>query len=90
MGQTILNAINIFFQIIYILIMIRIVLSWFRLGGAFSFIYDLTEPVLGPARAMLEKSPIGGGFIDFSPVIALFIMNIIETLLTGVVMIIFA
>lgn len=91
MQQTLTNAISIFFQVIYILIMVRIVLSWFRVGGSIgNMIYELTEPVLGPARSMVDKSPIGGGMVDFSPVIALFILNIIETLLTGIIMVIFA
>ena len=90
MQQTLINAVSIFFQVIYIMIMIRIAMSWFRIGGSLGrIIFELTEPVLGPARAMVQKSPIGGGMVDFSPVIALFIMNIIESLLTGIIMVIF-
>lgn len=83
------RAIDVFFQVIYFLILIRILLSWFpvdRNGGIVNIIYSLTEPILGPFKAMIDKSPIGGGMmIDFSPVIALFVMNIVKMVLLSLV-----
>ena len=84
-----IHSISVFFQVIYILIFIRIVLSWFpvsRTSGIGGIIFSLTEPILGPIRHMIHKSPIGGGMmLDFSPVIALFIMQIIRTILIQLV-----
>ncbi len=83
-----MNSIDVFFRLLYFLIMIRIILSWLPIGrsGIAQIIYTLTEPVLGPIRSMIESSPIGGGMmLDFSPVIALFVMNILKMVLIGIV-----
>ena len=50
-------------QLYMLALFVRIVLSWFPIspGGAmasiFSFLYSITEPVLGPVRRMLP--PVG-------------------------------
>ena len=52
----------------------RILLSWFPLapGGVasqvFSFLYSITEPVLGPLRRAIPAI----GMLDISPIIVLF------------------
>lgn len=84
------KAIDMFFQVIYMLLMARILLSWFpminRGSGIGALLYTLTEPILGPIRNMIDKSPIGGGMmIDFSPIIAFFIMDIIKRILISFV-----
>jgi len=90
MQDTLVLALDIFFQVIYILIFIRILLSWVPMASQTSlggFIYGLTEPILGPIRAMIANSPIGGGMmLDFSPIISLFVMNIAKEVLKGVIM----
>lgn len=89
MSSVFISAIDMFFQVIYLFILIRIILSWFpisRNNGIVAMIYSLTEPILGPIRHMIDKSPIGGGMmLDFSPVIALFVMNIVKSLLISAV-----
>lgn len=58
----------------------RIILSWFpvtpggALAGVFSFLYTVTEPVLGPVRNLLP--PMGG--IDFSPILVFFAISILQ------------
>lgn len=83
------DAVEVFFQVIYILIFIRILLSWFpgaRGSGIGSMIYEVTEPIMGPIRKMVAKSPIGGGMmLDFSPLIALFILQIAKVVLVEVI-----
>ncbi len=84
------RAIDVFFQVLEWLIFIRIILSWIPLFGINNpvgrFIYQLTEPILGPCRRMLDKSPLGGGMmLDFSPVIALILMVLVKQLLLGLV-----
>lgn len=64
----------------------RIILSWFPItpGGvmaqAFSFLYAITEPVLGRVRRAIP--PIGGAF-DFSPIIVIFGLQIVAGALFG-------
>ncbi len=49
----------------------------------------MTEPILGPCRRMLDKSPLGGGMmLDFSPVIALILMMLAEQLIKGAIMLV--
>lgn len=59
----------------------RIILSWFPVspGGAmaqiFSFLYQLTEPVLGPLRRAIP--PVGGMF-DLSPIVVIIGIQVIK------------
>jgi len=89
MAALLTNAINVFFKILEYLIIIRVLMSWFpnaRYSGFGNVIYTLTEPVLGPVKRMMDKSPLGGGMmLDFSPVIALFILQIIQIILLYIV-----
>lgn len=73
-------------QIIEFLILIRVILSWLPLDRSnviISAIYTLTEPILGPIRNLLFKSPLGGSgmMLDFSPLIAFIILRIISNLI---------
>ncbi|MDD3570328.1 MAG: YggT family protein [Lachnospiraceae bacterium] len=93
MQSLLLNSIEIFFQLIYFLIFIRIILSWIpglNQSSIGAFVYNLTEPILGPVRNMIDKSPIGGGMmLDFSPIISMFLMKIVSMLLQAIVTMIF-
>lgn len=70
-----------FFNIIEILIFIRIIMSWISPGYSrnplTAFIFNVTEPILAPFRRLLQKSPFGGGMIDFSPIIAILVIRVI-------------
>lgn len=83
------NAVNVFFRLLYILIIIRVFMSWvpnLRYTTIGNFIATLTDPILGPVKRMMDKSPLGGGMmIDFSPVIALFILDIIQMIILGII-----
>ena len=64
MQVLLLNSIATFFKLIYFLILIRIILSWIPVLNQSSIgalIYNITEPILGPIRHMIDRSPIGGG-----------------------------
>jgi YggT family protein len=73
-------AINVYFLALFA----RIILSWFpvrpgtTLAQVFSFLYSITEPVLGPVRRMIP--PIGMG-IDISPIIVIFGIQILAGIL---------
>ena len=61
----------------------RIILSWFPIspGSAmatiYSFLYTITEPVLGPVRRVIP--PIGGAGMafDLSPIIVLIVIQVV-------------
>ncbi|WP_352399235.1 YggT family protein [Anaerotignum sp.] len=84
------RAVDLFFYVMELLIFGRILLSWLPLGynnPIGQFLYTMTEPILGPCRRMLDKSPLGGGMmLDFSPVIALILMMLAKQLILGAIM----
>ena len=89
MSGLLTDAINVFFKLLYILIIVRVFMSWIpnsRYSAFGNIIYSLTEPILGPVKRMMDKSPLGGGMmLDFSPVFALFILDIIQIILLYIV-----
>ena len=68
-------------QIIEILIVVRIIFSFLNVGRnnkLISLVYELTEPVLGPARLLIEKIGIRTGMFDFSPILAVLFLRLIS------------
>ncbi|MBQ9090745.1 MAG: YggT family protein [Anaerotignum sp.] len=93
MEALLVQAIGLFFYFLEILVFVRIILSWLPMGynsAIGRFLYTMTEPILGPVRDMVNKSPLGGGFgLDFSPIFALILMRLVQTLLISGVQMIF-
>ncbi len=84
------NAVTIFFKLMEMLIFVRVILSWFPInknGSIMKIMYTLTEPILQPIRNMINKSPLGGPgmMLDFSPIIALFFLQIVKTALVYII-----
>ncbi len=72
--------INVVAQALSLAILVRVLLSWVPLRlpwGIGEFVWSITEPILAPIRRAL---PFMGG-IDFSPIIALFAIQIVESIL---------
>ena len=72
-----IDLINILFEILIWLLMIRIILTWLphnRFHPLIDFIYKITEPILEQFRNMIN--PIGG--IDLSPIIVFFLIRFIQ------------
>ena len=67
----------------FIALFARIILSWFPISPdspfatIFSFLYTITEPVLGPVRRMLPPIGMGGMGLDLSPIIVFFGLQIL-------------
>ena len=75
--------INVLGQALQVAIIVRVLLSWVPVRlpyGLGEFVWSITEPILGPIRRAL---PMAGG-IDFSPLIALFAIQIAESILLRV------
>lgn len=75
---------NYLFYALEILILVRIVFSFVQVspyhptwGPVYRFVYNATEPLLGPIRRMLP--PMGG--LDFSPMVLLILADILRRLL---------
>ena len=73
------------FYIYYILIIVRIIFSWVGIPSQrtllmiYKLIYDVTEPYLGIFRRFIP--PVGA--IDFSPIIALLLLGVIQSIILG-------
>ena len=72
------SIVNILFKIIYTLILIRVIISWlapYSRNDFVDIVYQVTEPILKPFRFAL---PIKNLRVDLSPIIAYFVLKIIE------------
>ena len=77
----IINLVSTVFQIINILIIIRVLISWFNFNPYnqyVSFLYNITEPILAPFRNLLSSFNMG---VDFSPMLAIIALNYIRIFL---------
>tara|TARA_Y100000590_G_C15394346_1_gene891300 strand:+ start:246 stop:497 length:252 start_codon:yes stop_codon:yes gene_type:complete len=69
--------INIAFEILAILIIIRVFLSWFpynQYHPLIQILLKITDPILTPIRSLIH--PVGG--IDLSPIIVVFLIKLIQ------------
>ncbi len=80
----IVAPLTIFLNAYLVLLLIRILLSWFPninwLSPPFSILSQLTDPYLNLFRSIIP--PLGG--IDFSPMLAFLLLNVIISLLPRV------
>jgi YggT family protein len=80
-------------QILYLLltlflivIIIRIILSWIPIAygspleGFASFVYAVTEPVMGPIRRVLPPVRLGGMALDLSPIVVIIGIQVLRAL----------
>ncbi|MBQ2897770.1 MAG: YggT family protein [Clostridia bacterium] len=67
----IIRAVLILSEVVEYLILIRIILQIFRMPYNIfvNFIYSVTEPILGPARELLNKIFKRQLMMDFSPIL---------------------
>lgn len=74
-------------RVINILILVRIILPWINPNPSspfVQFIYSVTEPILAPARNIINKVFRYNGFLDFSPILAMFMIQIIYSLILSI------
>lgn len=88
MNILIFNSFQILIRIIDWIILIRVLLSWIpidRNSSLVKIVYSLSEPLLYPIRQILRKSPLGDGMmLDFSPIILILILQVIQTILYNI------
>jgi len=80
MASLLIDFIVIASRVLTLLIIVRALLSWVSpdpRNPIVGIVYRLTEPVLGPVRGLL---PAAGG-MDFSPIIVLIGIQVLERLL---------
>jgi YggT family protein len=81
---TIKIALSSLLRIIDLLILARVLLSFFptlQSSKISYFIYQMTEPILAPCRAILDRLGLGMGMIDFSPILAFLLLGLMQNIL---------
>ncbi len=86
------NIVSAFFDILYFLILIRIILSFFPVNpygnplllNVVQFFRQVTEPFLAPFRSLIPPVRMGGGYMDLSPIVALIVLGIVRRILMGI------
>lgn len=81
------KSVDLFFYVIELLIFARIIFSFLNISPYNSIgrvIYELTEPILFPARELINKLGINTGMLDFSPIVALLILRIISSMIKSI------
>ncbi len=76
------SVINFLFTAYNFIIFIRVVMSWVRVdpyNPLVRIVYQLTEPVLAPLRRVIP--PAAG--LDFSPIVAFFLIELLRRLVMG-------
>ena len=70
-----------------LLILAECILSWFPMGGIVSDIYQaletLVEPFVGIFRRLIPSVGGSGMRVDFSPMIAIIVLDLVKRLVIG-------
>lgn len=75
--------VDMIFNVVYFLLVIRILLSWFGVNPyneLVQILFKITEPILAPFR----KLPLRLGMIDFSPILAFIVLTFLRSLIVGI------
>jgi YggT family protein len=83
-SDTVATFISILTQVLFFAILIRALMSWIMpndSSGISRVLQDVTEPVLAPIRRVLP--PVGG--IDFSPLLAMVLLQVVGNVLVSLV-----
>ena len=71
------------FKILYFLLVIRIILSWFPVdpsNSVVSILYQITDPLLAPLR----RIPLQIGTIDLTPIFAFLTLAFLDHFVVGI------
>jgi len=74
---------NMIFNILYFLLVVRIILSWFNVSPyneIVQILYRITDPLL----AIFRRLPLQIGSIDFSPILAFMALWLLRNFIVGV------
>jgi len=88
LAYSLITIIQKLFWLVDILILIRVLLSWFPMNNNFTdLVYNITEPMLKPFKDVLDKYlnlPI-----DFSPLLFIITIEAVEKILIRLIIVIF-
>jgi len=76
------NFLNLLFNALYLLIFVRVILSWLpnlQTSKLAEFVLEVTDPILRPIQKII---PSFGG-IDISPIIAFLLLQLLQGFVNG-------
>jgi YggT family protein len=88
MEQILIRPIGLIFSLVQFAILGRVLLSWIKPDQshpAIKLLYEVTEPILQPIRNLTSGMGGGMGMLDFSPIIALLLLNVLEGLIKYII-----
>ena len=88
MARLLIDIINLAFELFSLLMLARILLSWFNpdpYNPIVQFLHNTTEPILAPVRRRLPPM----GMFDFSPLVVLIAAWVIQQILVRLVVSLF-
>ncbi len=80
MNEFILRFVEVLGIILHVAILGRVIISWLPISAEHPIsviLHQVTEPILGPIRAVLPKL----GMLDFSPIVAILLIVVIQNVL---------
>ena len=87
--MVVVDALKILFTIIEYVIFARVLISWLPIpkeNKLVQILYMVTEPILAPIRALVEKSSFGKNMMfDFSPIVAFLLIGIIRNIVLSLI-----
>jgi YggT family protein len=86
------SYLNTLLLVYFVLIFIRIILTWIPripynpvLNALLKFVQDVTDPYLNLFRRFLPPLRVGAGALDLSPMIAIFVLFIVGSIVVNLV-----
>lgn len=78
------DAVNILFTVMEYAILVRVFISWIPMPRDNQFmriLYQVTEPILGPVRSIMNRSSfVANSMIDFSPIVAFLLISVVRNI----------
>ena len=87
-ASTLAYVVDIAFEVYIFILFARVICSWIRVnpyGKVFQFIFSLTEPLLAPIRRLMPRTMM----LDFSPMILMFVLILLQRLLLVLIYMVF-
>lgn len=82
MISQIITVVNLIFEVLTWLVIIRCILSFVRHNPyqpVIRFIYDVTEPIMAPFRRIIPST----GGMDFSPIVVLLAITLVQRIVVS-------
>ncbi len=80
MNEFLLRFVEVLGIMLHVAILGRVIISWLPISSENPIVvvlYQVTEPILGPIRAVLPRL----GMLDFSPIVAILLIVVIQNIL---------